>query len=853
MDALETRSLLSAAVVGGVWRIDGASNVQIHYGTGENAGRLEVYLDGQLAGEADPTKIRAIRILGTSGNDTINANFAGGISVRCVVRALDGDDNITTGDANDLIFAGAGNDTVNTNGGNDWVFGADGGDVINGGDGRDFLFGGRGDDTIDGGSGNDRIVGNAGSDTLKGGSGRNFIDGGGGGNDAVNGSTIFDRVVRRRHLTINGVQAQGLIDADSYETLKQKIIDQQIERYKNLFGTTYTNYPWPIYHYGGGFVLSGSAVTAMGGSPSSLPNVDSANDYSRTNNQIAGVEESDIVKTDGDFLYVLKNIGSDKCRLTIIKTIDADNPEVVSTVEIDGYVSGLYINGDKITVVSGLGYGYPVYGTLLISIRAFDYAPPPAPKTIVTTIDVSDHENPAVVDKTTVNGQLIDSREVDGNLYLVVSNGLQLPGPRATKITNNITEEPELPLEVTNRITGISSFIAIDRIWFPGPQQTYQYETEEQYRDYLESIINDYLPYYVETVGGGPATLPMALPGSITYLDDSAPTALTSVVAFDLSDAGGGPKSSATVGVSATQVYANANSLYVFDSNSSGLFGSGNQTHIAKFDLNGDQVSFAAVGAVEGYIPGRYAMDEHNGFLRVMSGNIPNGSTFSSSLFVLKQVGTQLQLVSEINNIEPGERITSVRFIGERAYVVTYRFIDPLTVIDLSDPLDPKIAGHVEMPGFSSHLQFIDDTHMIGVGQFDQSWNGIQVNLFDVSDINNPIVLQQINAVDTTNVQWDYSRFSGDPHTVSYFMDENLLVLPVSGVKIGDAYFTGFTELKYTPGVGFEHVGLIEQAGENSSSRALMIGGRVYTVTGSSVKVTEAGNPSNMIAEVAMP
>ncbi|HND52876.1 MAG TPA: beta-propeller domain-containing protein, partial [Pirellulaceae bacterium] len=187
------------------------------------------------------------------------------------------------------------------------------------------------------------------------------------------------------------------------------------------------------------------------------------------------------------------------------------------------------------------------------------------------------------------------------------------------------------------------------------------------------------------------------------------------------------------------------------------------------WDSETGDVFVSASGHVPGVVHNRFSIDEHDGLIRLvtMSGMwTGNGS----GLFVLRQNGTALDVIGEVRGIAPSESVRSVRFFEDEAFIVTFLEFDPLFAIDLSDPTNPHVAGHLELPGFSGYLQMLDDTHLLGIGS-----DGLEkASLFDVSDLSNPRLLDTyyLNANQTTQSQWD-------PQAVTWLPDERLLALPV--------------------------------------------------------------------------
>jgi uncharacterized secreted protein with C-terminal beta-propeller domain len=216
-------------------------------------------------------------------------------------------------------------------------------------------------------------------------------------------------------------------------------------------------------------------------------------------------------------------------------------------------------------------------------------------------------------------------------------------------------------------------------------------------------------------------------------------------------------------------------------------------TNIFRFSLADGGVAFASQGTVPGHILNQFSMDEYGETFRIATSvghlaRMANENTSSNNLYVLNRA---LETVGSIEDIAPGESIYSVRFMGDRTYMVTFKKVDPLFVIDTSDPRNPKILGKLKIPGYSDYLHPYDATHLIGFGkdavdaaEGDFAWyQGMKIALFDVSDVSNPKEL--------------YSTVIGDRGTSSPLLSNhkallfdktrNLLAFPVTVYELTDA------------------------------------------------------------------
>ena len=217
----------------------------------------------------------------------------------------------------------------------------------------------------------------------------------------------------------------------------------------------------------------------------------------------------------------------------------------------------------------------------------------------------------------------------------------------------------------------------------------------------------------------------------------------------------------------------------------------GYDTKILKFNLNNGKIKFKAEADVTGGINNQFSMDENNGYFRIAttvgisSWDIDNDSS-SNSLYILDE---NLKEVGKVEGIAKGEKIYSVRYVGNKAYVVTFKTMDPLFVIDLSDVKKPKILGELKIPGYSTYLHPYDETHLIGFGYDTKEnssedgyvQNGLKMSMFDITNLNNPkeMFTVKIGKNGTT------SPLTEDHKALLFSKEKNIIAFPVNSYKNG--------------------------------------------------------------------
>jgi uncharacterized secreted protein with C-terminal beta-propeller domain len=272
----------------------------------------------------------------------------------------------------------------------------------------------------------------------------------------------------------------------------------------------------------------------------------------------------------------------------------------------------------------------------------------------------------------------------------------------------------------------------------------------------------------------------------------------------------------------------------------------GMTTQIHRFAITDpDDTTYRASGQVRGHLLNQFALSEHAGHLRVASTAEPvelgGGADGRSESFVsvLAERGKRLARVGRVGGLGRGERIYSVRFIGDAGYVVTFRQVDPLYTLDLTRPSVPRVRGELKIRGYSAYLHPAGDDLLIGVGQDATSAGrtlGTQLSLFDVSDLDNPRRLHQrtIGADASSQAEFDH-------HAFLWWAPAGLAVLPVQ--IYGRDYrstFSGAIGFRIGRGTGITEAGRVAHGsgpGAGAINRSLVVGDRLYTVSHTGVAV----------------
>jgi uncharacterized secreted protein with C-terminal beta-propeller domain len=309
---------------------------------------------------------------------------------------------------------------------------------------------------------------------------------------------------------------------------------------------------------------------------------------------------------------------------------------------------------------------------------------------------------------------------------------------------------------------------------------------------------------------------------------------------------------------SGADVYMSRQALYVTKSNydytiistANGITGgSGMNSVIFKFGLDEGRLQYQAAGIVDGHVLNQYSMDEHNGFFRIATTGRKDGESVNS----LTVLGADMKQVGKIDDMAPGEQIYSARFMGDKAFMVTYRTVDPLFAMDLSDPANPRVLGELKIPGYSSYLHPYDDNHLIGFGrdteemrtlnskgEVTRTWaenRGMKLALYDVSDMRNPVE----SDVESIGNEYSHSPLTNNPKVFLFDKERGIIAIPFShyGEDADGEALNGIRVYGVTAD-GLEYKGIInDAAGERYYSyldRTVYIGDMFYTVSSEGIQ-----------------
>lgn len=575
-------------------------------------------------------------------------------------------------------------------------------------------------------------------------------------------------------------------------------------------------------------------------------------DHSGTNDQIAGVEEADLVQTDGQFLYLLS--GGE------LVIVEAGELSISSRTRLVGTPLVQFLHGDRLTVVSRKDAEPGLDSRSRTDFWSLsNWSSQPRNRIVVSVFDVSDRSQPRLANETVLDGEFVQARSIGDQDYIIVRNVADWSwaytewfSPRFERTETGITYEG-----------------------YTAKQFDWSYETWEEYRTRLLSgpdvvdyvLPGIYRPAVAPTPGSEPERVgrlsdPEEIPrafveASVDPWSNATTWDATKMVTVVQIDAGAvEPRLVDVESVFTTydhDVFVSAEHVYVTSTDSvrDGLTLRSSFTNLFQIRLRPEGVELTATGQVAGRVLNQFSMDEFAGYFRIAtthSGWTAGTFSMNTAVFVLDTVGPTLDVVGQLANLAPGETLMSARFLGDRAYVVTYRMVDPLFVIDLSDPTSPTVLGELKIPGFSQYLHPIGNDQVIGIGRNGGGfWSrgALQVSVFDVSDDHHPEALSQW--LDTSGGEWGGVPLENNPfnlqldhHAVSYFPESRILAVPVwhwqsrwsvANTDISATRFQPYSlKVLQIDDAGGLHL-LGEIAHEHPVVRSLRIGDRLYSIS----------------------
>ncbi|RKN46277.1 beta-propeller domain-containing protein [Micromonospora endolithica] len=494
---------------------------------------------------------------------------------------------------------------------------------------------------------------------------------------------------------------------------------------------------------------AGAAEAAGSHGPGEAP------EHSTTNVREAGVDEPDLVKTDGRRIVTVTG--------GVLRVVDPATRRAVGRLdlapgrsEVRWQGHDLLLHGDRALVLTDR-FAPPGVTTGRRVDPAFTGAE-------LTLVDLTG--DPRVLGTYRIQGRTLDARQTGGTARVVVRSATRIAFPQDLGLASDDRgDKATAANRVVVAAAGLDAWLPAYE-WTAGPQR------------------------YTGRVGCDRLSRPERFTGS----------SMLTVLSFDLNGDRLGDGDPVSVAADAHTVYATGESLYLAGQRELGARPESRRlpwtvdevaTDIYRFDTSAPgRPRYAAAGSVPGWLVDQYAVSEWQGHLRVATTTGGDERDSESGVHVLRRESDALVPVGRVTGLGRGERIYSVRYLGDTAYVVTFRRIDPLYTVDLSDPAAPRVTGELKITGYSAYLHPMADGRLLGVGQEADDTGrtqGLQVSLFDVRDPDRPVRLDRWHAPrNMSQAEYDPHAFLHDPATglVAVPVPDAVRLLRVTGDSV---------------------------------------------------------------------
>ena len=584
-----------------------------------------------------------------------------------------------------------------------------------------------------------------------------------------------------------------------------------------------------------------AVMTVPAAAPAPAPSPNSAADFTTTNTQERDVDEPDFIKNDGARIFVIHGR-----QLVAVRAWPPENARVEATLDLGPSPAEMFFHKDRLIVFSRLNsWGEP--------------RPAGAPEPASSILPFPGGTSSMAVDVYDVAGV------TPVHLHRLQLDGRYVSARRTQEAIRFVSVAPRRGPEL---VYWPDRNIDWSR---PGALRAALEEARrENVRRIKASTLEDWLPHVYEN--GKEVARDC---GTFFATNVSARLGFTTVSTLDL---GSLATSHRTVLNPADEVYASRDAIYLTARHywtspiSSDNEVRQNHTYIFKFDVaDGRSVRYAASGGVAGHIVDQFALDEENGYLRIATTRETNigwrRQDRTNNVFVLRADDGKLRVVGEINGLARNELIYSARFEGARGYLVTFRQVDPLFTLDLANPGQPRVAGELKIPGFSTYLHPLDRDHLLAIGRDATDagfFQAIQLQIFDVSDFGNPQVKHKLalgSRSSSSDALWDHKAFT-------YFPSRGLLAIPFSDYSPARA--RGFSStlevLRATASSGIAVLGSIEHGDlvqgtdarrysgwRPTVRRGVMMDDFVYSISYGGLKVHDVRDLSRPVTTVVFP
>jgi len=622
-------------------------------------------------------------------------------------------------------------------------------------------------------------------------------------------------------------------------------------------------------HYYGGRTDSFTAASAESLDVQSTKSTAGSDDYSTTNIQVTGVDEADIIKNDGKYIYALTYN-----KAFIIDAFPPEGMKVISEIKFNESESAsqMFVNGDTLILFTNTYmYGGGCSGDVCIAQSDVAIASDAvsskvaessmiAPEyygsswTNIYLYDISDRENIKLEKVIEIDGNYVNSRMIENYVYLISNKNINVNNPvppiyrlNGQEVKTSVADIYYWGYPDSNYMfTSVSAINVNDRAldsktFLTGYSSSLYVSEKNIYLTSTKSV--DYAIYsekYFNEVA-----LPL-LPGDaslskIINSDDDVYTRMSRVQEFIYSH-------SLTLTGKEKELF-DQQFQKLQETFETKISKETERTVVHKISMDKNVINFEETGEVPGTVLNQFSMDEHNGNFRIAT---TTGNWRDTSLNHLYILDEDLDIVGSVEDLAKGERIYSTRFMGDKVYMVTFRQVDPLYVIDASNPENPKVLGYLKVTGYSSYLHPYDEAHIIGIGMEateDGRVQGLKIALFDVSDFENPKEASKYDLSNKVPGKYSYSHSDAlyDHKAFLFSKEKGILVIPVSISSYSEDYSTNeYWQGAYVFNINSEAIEYKGRISHYESEnylyyvrRSLYIGNSLYTFSDLKIKAND--------------
>ena len=509
-------------------------------------------------------------------------------------------------------------------------------------------------------------------------------------------------------------------------------------------------------------------------------------DYSTTNVQVENVDEPDYLKNDSKYVYIVS-----QNTLTIIDAYPAESAKLILKIALDiesQYIQNMFLNEDRLVIFYNGQSDDEI-------IPLYDFIPRRSYSSVTHAliVDVSDKENPTIIKDYSIDGHFRDARMIGDYAYFVTNSNIDYQYPRLPIIMEDsirIMTPEAFYFDNVEQFSNFNTLTAIDifgdkinsETFLMGYSGTFYVSEDNFYLTYQQNM-----PFGFYENSSRDRFFDVVVPLLPNNIQDEIKSIQKD---SSINSSAQWMKISELMQKSYNAMDKNdkeklfekiREALNEYDSK---IQEETRKTIIHKISIDEDKIEYVAKGSVPGRLLNQFSMDESGDRFRVATTEEyyiqHQGTVRSNAVYVLDE---QLSIVGELDDIAPDESIFSVKFMGDRLYLVTFEQIDPFFVIDLSTDT-PKILGELKIPGFSNYLHPYDEEHIIGIGRDTKEMDngrvqqlGIKIALFNVADVNNPKVADDIIVGDSST----YSEALNNHKAFFFDKTSEVLSIPISG------------------------------------------------------------------------